>query len=125
MDVYTLAYLGSAVSAVALVVVLFKMRTMDSEDDGWWTTSILEDRKVRVRTEWNLCMGSGSCAELAPGVFRLDWAKKKSVFDPAPLEMLEDRSAKAEDIFRAAQSCPYRAIILEDADNWEKLFPIQ
>ncbi len=125
MDLYTLAYAGSAVSVISLVYVLLKMRSMDSEDDGWWTRSILEDRRVKVRTEWSLCMGSGSCAELAPGIFRLDWTKKKSVFDPAPLEMLEDRGTAPGDIFRAAQSCPYRAIILEDADSGEKLFPIQ
>ncbi len=67
--------------------------------------------------------GSASCTELAPRVFRLDWSKKKSVFDPAPLEVFEDRETKSADIFRAAQSCPYRAIVLEDAENGERLFP--
>ena len=68
-------------------------------------------------------MGAGSCTELAPKMFRLDWSRKKSVFDPAPLEMLDDRETAPADIFRAAQSCPYRAIILEDFSG-ERLFPV-
>ena len=85
---------------------------------------MLEGRSVKVRTDWNLCMGAGSCTELAPGMFKLDWSKKKSRFDPAPLQVLEGKTAKAEEISRAAQSCPYRAIILEDADTGERLFPV-
>jgi ferredoxin len=38
--------------------------------------------------------------------------------------MIENGEAKPEEIFRAAQTCPYRAIILEDADTRERLFPV-
>jgi len=111
-------------SCAALLFALLKIMQMSKGDDGWWTSSILEGRKVAVEVEWGLCMGSESCTELAPGIFRLDWSKKKSVFDPAPLEMGEDDTARAEDIFRAAQSCPYRAIALRDQETGEKLFPV-
>ncbi|MDG6902249.1 MAG: ferredoxin [Nitrososphaerota archaeon] len=113
-----------AIGGAVLAVSIYKLSQMSKEPDGWWTTSILEGRKVKVKTDWNLCMGAGSCTELAPGMFRLDWSKKKSRFDPAPLEMLDDKTTKAEEIFRAAQSCPYRAIILEDAESGERLFPV-
>ena len=106
-----------------LLVTMYKLTRLSTEPDGWWTRAILQDRKVKVRTDWGLCMGAGSGTELAPGTFRLDWSKKKSRFDPAPLEMLDDRTARAEEIFRAAQSCPYRAIVLEDLDTGERLFP--
>ncbi len=115
--------LVSAVCAVVLLAVLLEMKRMSADDEGWWTRSILQGRKVRVRTDWSLCMGAASCTELAPKVFRLDWSRRKSVFDPAPLEVREDREAKAVDIFRAAQSCPYHAIILEDEATGERLFP--
>ncbi len=115
--------LFSGVGAVILLAVLVQMRSMSQDQEGWWTRSILEGRRVNVRTDWSLCLGSGSCTELASGIFKLDWSKKKSMFDPAPLEMLEDKGTKPGDIFRAAQSCPYRAIILEDADTGERLFP--
>jgi ferredoxin len=91
----------------------------------WWTGVVVEGRKVRVRVDWNSCMGASSCVELAPKVFRLDWSKKKSIFDPAPLEVLEDRpqSTDPEIVFSAAQSCPYQAIILEDDETGERIFP--
>ncbi|MDG6983048.1 MAG: ferredoxin [Nitrososphaerota archaeon] len=112
-----------AVGGAALLVTAYKLTQFSKEPDGWWTRAILQDRRVKVRTDWNLCMGAGSCTELAPGMFRLDWSKKKSRFDPAPLEVHDDENAKAEEIFRAAQSCPYRAIVLEDAVTGERLFP--
>lgn len=112
-----------AVGGLALFVTMYKLTQFSKEPEGWWTRSILQGRSVQVRTDWNLCMGAGSCTELAPGVFSLDWSKKKSRFDPAPLEVREDKEAKAEEIFRAAQSCPYRAIILEDNETGERLFP--
>jgi ferredoxin len=92
---------------------------------SWWTGIVVEGKRVRVRVDWNSCMGASSCVELAPKVFRLDWSKKKSVFDPAPLELLDEK-AKGTDpnvVFSAAQSCPYHAIILEDDDTAERIFP--
>lgn len=101
---------------------LFKRGGKERPAD-WWTGSIVKGRNVKVRTDWDLCMGSGSCVSLAPGVFKLDWDRKKSIFDPAPLEVLDEGSATPEEIFLAAQSCPYRAIILEDAQTGERVFP--
>jgi ferredoxin len=94
-------------------------------DAGWWTGIEIEGKKVRVRVDWNSCMGSASCVELAPKVFRLDWSKKKSVFDPAPLELLDERPQTTDPdlVFKAAQSCPYHAIILEDDESNELIFP--
>ena len=112
-----------AIGGTVLLVTMYKLTQLSTEPEGWWTHAILQDRKVKVRTDWNLCMGAGSCTELAPGTFRLDWSKKKSRFDPAPLEMLDDKTTKAEAIFRAAQSCPDRAIILDGIDTGERLFP--
>lgn len=88
-----------------------------------WTGSVVEGRNVRVRVDWDLCMGSASCVTLAPKVFKLDWAKRKSFADPAPLEVLDEKGTSPETIFLAAQSCPYRAIRLEDADSNDQLFP--
>ena len=53
----------------------------------------------------------------------MDWSKKKSIFDPAPLEALSASSADPEKVFKAAQSCPYRAIFLRDAVTGEHVFP--
>jgi hypothetical protein len=53
----------------------------------------------------------------------LDWEKKKSIFDPAPLEILDEKGDTPEKVFVAAQSCPYRAIVLEDKVTGERIFP--
>jgi ferredoxin len=117
-----LLFLGLGGAAVLLGSV-YRLKQMSNDADGWWTTSLLQGRRVSVKTDWDLCVGSGTCTELAPEMFRLDWSRKKSIFDPAPLQVDENGEASAEDIFRAAQSCPYRAISLYDKDTGEKIFP--
>ncbi len=84
---------------------------------------IVEGRKLNVRIDRDLCMGAASCVELAPEVFRLDWSKRKSMFDPVPLEKIGEVGVDPDKVFFAAQSCPYRAIVLEDAANGERIFP--
>ncbi len=111
---------GVAVLASAVMVLWWRLELQRS---GWWTGLVVEGRRVEVGVDHDLCMGASSCVELAPKVFRLDWTKKKSRFDPAPLEKLDDASTASEVIFKAAQSCPYRAIFLDDADTGERIFP--
>jgi ferredoxin len=89
----------------------------------WWSGIEVEGKRVKVGVNQSLCMGAASCVQLAPEVFRLDWSKRKSSFDPAPLERLTDMAPDPDRIFLAAQSCPYRAIYLEDADTGERVFP--
>ena len=109
--------------AIAIVIDTKIKKKFSSEKGGWWTGMVVNDRKVGIRVDWNSCMGAASCVELAPKVFRLDWEKKKSVFDPAPLVLLDKKGADPERIFYAAQSCPYRAIILEDEETGERIYP--
>jgi ferredoxin len=94
-----------------------------AERRGWWTGKLVEGKKVKIRVDWNSCMGSSSCISLAPSVFKLDWDKKKSFFDPAPLEIMDEGSVDPVTIFLAAQSCPYKAIIVEDESTHEQIYP--
>jgi ferredoxin len=109
--------------AIALIVDTQLRKKFSSDEGGWWTGLVVNDRKVGIRVDWNSCMGAASCVELAPKVFHLDWEKKKSVFDPAPLRVLDEKGDVPEKIFLAAQSCPFRAIILEDEETGERIFP--
>ena len=109
--------------AIAIVLDTKIKKKFSSEKGGWWTGIVVNDRKVGIKVDWNSCMGAASCVELAPKVFRLDWEKKKSIFDPAPLVLLDKKGADPERIFFAAQSCPYHAIILEDEETGERIFP--
>jgi DNA-binding Lrp family transcriptional regulator/ferredoxin len=98
--------------------------SFEKAGDSWWTGSLVEGRNVRVQIDADLCMGSASCVAVAPRVFRLDWAKKRSsVSEPAPLEVLKTRGTEPEALFLAAQSCPYGVIRIEDADTGEQLYP--
>jgi ferredoxin len=93
------------------------------EQAGWWTGQIVEGRTVKVRVDEELCMASQSCIALAPKVFQIDWVKRKSSFSAAPIEVKDANGADNETIFLAAQSCPFPAIVLEDADTGERLYP--
>jgi ferredoxin len=123
----TLAQLIAVPLAIAFIVdskIRQKRAKLESRPT-WWTGIIVEGKRIRVRVDWNSCMGASSCVELAPKVFRLDWSKKKSVFDPAPLELLDEKPTGTDPnvVFSAAQSCPYHAIILEDDETGERIFP--
>jgi ferredoxin len=110
------------ITIVILSAMVLRWRS-EFRQSGWWTGIVVEGKKLDVGVDHNLCMGASSCVELAPEVFHLDWSKRKSVFDPAPLESVQDTNADPEKIFRAAQSCPYRAIFLQDATSGERVFP--
>lgn len=55
------------------------------------------------------------CIQTAPAVFGLDSRKQSIVIDPAG-----DSPARVRE---AAEQCPVSAIILEDADTGERIFP--
>ncbi|HKW04076.1 MAG TPA: ferredoxin [Nitrososphaerales archaeon] len=116
---------ASVFAAIAFVLEAKMKRRFSTKkgDGGWWTGMVVGEKKVRIRVDWDSCMGAASCVKLAPKNFRLDWEKKKSVFGPAPLELLEEKGEDPERIFFAAQSCPFRAIVLEDEETGERIYP--
>ncbi|MHB9133929.1 MAG: ferredoxin [Armatimonadota bacterium] len=70
---------------------------------------------MKIRVDRELCKGAGSCVAIAPKVFQLDDADKAVVID---LHGEDD-----DTIWQAAESCPFDAIILEDEDTGEWLYP--
>jgi len=72
-------------------------------------------RKVRVRVDHNLCVGNAMCETFAPHVFRLNDDRQSEVVDPD--------GDPIEQILEAAESCPMSAILVEDAETGEQLFP--
>lgn len=84
----------------------------------------INEKQIDVRIEKESCMGVGSCVVIAPQVFKLDEASLKSSFmSYAPLELLNKKGASNQTIFEAAQSCPYKAIIIEDKTTKKQIFP--
>jgi ferredoxin len=63
---------------------------------------------MNVRIERDLCIGSGTCVGLAPGVFVLGDDDLASVLDPS--------AADDAIVELAADSCPAGAIYVDEAD---------
>ena len=79
---------------------------------------------IKVEIDKDSCMGVGSCVSIAPQVFKIDESSLKSSFMAyAPLKLLDEHGASNQTILEAAQSCPYKAIIVNNKDNDEKIFP--
>ena len=69
---------------------------------------------MKVRVDRDLCIGIGNCVAWAPTVFVLDEENKAVVLDPASVD---DKT-----LLEAAESCPQKAIIIED-DEGRQLYP--
>lgn len=71
--------------------------------------------KYKVTVKRDLCIGAASCVAISPKVFQLDGENKAIILDGAT-----DEEAN---ILMAAQSCPTKAIIIENAETGEKIWP--
>jgi len=72
-------------------------------------------KKYKITVDRNLCIGAASCVALAMKTFELDGENKAIVIDEAGDE--------AEMIKLAAESCPTKAIILENIETGEQEYP--
>jgi ferredoxin len=69
---------------------------------------------MKVKIDHDLCIGLGNCVAIAPGVFTLDKENKAVATNY--------QSADEKTLFEAAESCPVKAIIIED-DGGKQLYP--
>jgi len=74
-----------------------------------------EKKKYKIKIDRNLCIGAASCVALAPGTFALDSENKAII--------LEGEGDVPDLIKLAAESCPTKAIILEDSETGEQEYP--
>lgn len=75
----------------------------------------MASKKYRIKIDRNLCIGAASCVALAMKTFELDEENKAIVID--------DGGDEAETIKLAAESCPTKAIILENIETGEQEYP--
>ena len=73
-------------------------------------------RTLRVRVDHAVCVGNAMCTAIAPGVFTLNDDRQSHVVNPA--------GETEERILEAAENCPVSAILVENADTGERLFPV-
>ncbi len=71
--------------------------------------------KLRVWIDHNVCVGNAMCETIAPKVFVLNAQRQSEAINP--------EGDTVEKIMDAAGNCPVSAIIVEDAETGERLFP--
>jgi len=70
--------------------------------------------------------GAMSCVALAPEVFALDPSQlglRRERDEPLGMRDVMEGEVASEDLLRAAQSCPYEAIHVKDAETGEEILP--
>ncbi|WP_299292043.1 DnaJ domain-containing protein [Nitrosopumilus sp.] len=72
-----------------------------------------------VDVDKSLCIGCCSCEIIAPEVFQID---KEGKFNPKS-SVINQKGAGVNKIMNAAETCPTKAIIVEDTDSKERLYP--
>ena len=70
---------------------------------------------LRIIVDRRRCIGSGNCADVAPGVFQLDEVDTSIIVNPA--------GATPDVIVAAADACPVDAIKIIDAQAGQQLYP--
>ncbi len=73
-------------------------------------------RRLKVIVKRDTCIGAASCVALAPGTFEMDEENIAVVLD-------QEGWDSPDEIVMAARSCPTLAIIVEDAQTGERLYP--
>jgi ferredoxin len=72
-------------------------------------------RAIRIRIDRERCVGAAMCVAVAPDAFTID-AEGKAV---TTLQLADEGGR----VRQAAEECPACAVILEDAETNEQIFP--
>jgi len=74
---------------------------------------------LSVRVDPSLCIGCCSCETIAPNVFTVN---KTTTMNPKS-RVYNSKGAKNLKIINAAETCPTKAIIVDDLENNQRIFP--
>jgi curved DNA-binding protein CbpA len=78
-----------------------------------------EEKELLTRVDHSLCIGCCSCETIAPNVFCVD---KHSKMNPKS-NVTNQKGAKPDKIIDAAQTCPTKAISVEEKETGSRLYP--
>lgn len=84
----------------------------------------------KITVDRNLCIGAASCILAAKTVYEFDAENKATIIladgsknsGPVDRSALKDSSVTDDVLMKSAQSCPTRAIILED-ETGKQVYP--
>ena len=74
---------------------------------------------IGVQVDKSLCIGCCSCETIAPGVFSVD---KSTQMNPKS-HVYDRKGASNLKILNAAETCPTKAILVDDLDEGKRIFP--
>ena len=75
--------------------------------------------ELKVDVDQSLCIGCCSCEMIAPGVFTID---KNTKSNPKS-RVYNKKGAKNQKIINAAETCPTKAIIVDNLDENQRIYP--
>ena len=75
--------------------------------------------ELKVDVDQSLCIGCCSCETIAPGVFTID---KNTKSNPKS-RVYNKNGAKNQKIISAAETCPTKAIIVDNLDENQRIYP--
>ena len=114
---------GETISDVVLRLSAATLEGLQRRGEQEVVTS--EGRKLLLSIDQDKCLGAMSCVTLAPTVFAYDstpkghWRKKS---EPLGMMDVEEGEVDGETMYHAAESCPYKAIVVKDAATGEIIF---
>ena len=88
-----------------------------SEDKGFPKKH--KEFELKVDVDQSLCIGCCSCEMIAPGVFTID---KNTKSNPKS-RVYNKKGAKNQKIISAAETCPTKAIIVDNLDENQRIYP--
>jgi len=91
------------------------IRKANLQKRGEVDITTLEGKKLKAGIVEDLCLGTGFCAVLAPEHFSLE--RSQIGGEPLGIADSDETLVDLERLRRAAESCPWRAIYLKDADS--------
>ena len=75
--------------------------------------------ELKVDVDQSLCIGCCSCETIAPGVFTID----KNIKSNPKSRVYNKNGAKNQKIISAAETCPTKAIIVDNLDENQRIYP--
>jgi ferredoxin len=94
-----------------------EIRKANLQKRGEVDITTVEGKRLKAGIVEDLCLGTGFCAVLAPEHFSLERAQIGA--EPLGIADADEKLVDVERLRRAAESCPWRAIYLKDADSGE------
>jgi ferredoxin len=94
-----------------------EIRKANLQKRGEVAITTVEGKKLKAGIVEDLCLGTGFCAVLAPEHFSLE--RSQIGVEPLGIADADEKLVDLERLRRAAESCPWRAIYLKDADSGE------